>query len=321
MEVLLGALNKKDVASETKQGSQQISKQNTGRVAATSIQQAPPLEVPAKSPRRLTYAVMAIALLALAGAGVFGAMRMLRGEKPAPASPPQLTVQNPAVSTPAPVAPSETSSVSIPSAPRYSPMAGAPAQTQIPGGNRIHTPHALPPPTAASRQGNHSESEALQPLPEESVQTSAQSGIQAKLAQPPPVSPEQNPNSPQAQQIRQWLQEGRVATQARRYNDAAAAFQRVLAVAPKNPIAKAGLEYLDQLKKGDAPSPLPPNQLRSELDRADLLFQNGNYNAAINAFQAVLERNPLNARARNGLVRARKAKIAAARSNRAWDSK
>jgi serine/threonine protein kinase/class 3 adenylate cyclase len=283
MEELLAALSQKEAISNRKQRS----KQNTIGPAETSTRLTPSPEAPDGSSRQWLRAAGVIVLLALAGGGIFATLRLKRGEKTAPESLPNLTGSSRVVSTPAPVA---APSVPAPPAPQQPTTAGARAEVQAPEGDAARVQSKVTP-------------------------------VNRPQSQPLAAPPNGSRNPEQAPQVRQWLQEGYASMQARQYDQAAAAFQRVLAVAPYNQPARTGLDRLDLLKNAETPPRNPEPGVRAELNRADLLLQNGEYAGAISAFQAVLERNPNNPRARNGLARARKAKMAAARSNPLLGSK
>jgi class 3 adenylate cyclase/Flp pilus assembly protein TadD/predicted Ser/Thr protein kinase len=289
MEELLAALAKKEVGGQIAQQTgpaAQATQQSTVRIPqARPVQSPPPGQTPAGSSRRGIHPAVWVVLLALAAGGVFAAMRL--GHK-AQITPTPQAVASSQISAPAPVAASTESATSDPAVPNPPAAAAGKGQVQAPD---LKTTAASA--TAATPAGLLAESSAPTP--------------------PDSVPPEQNGN-PQAQQIRKWVLEGEAAIRAAQYDRAAAAFQQVLAVAPKNQNARAGMDYLDRMKRGTALPRLSLREVRSELDKADGLLNNGDYDGAINAFKAVIERNPDNPRAENGLFRARRAK-AAARSN------
>jgi cytochrome c-type biogenesis protein CcmH/NrfG len=295
MEEVLAALAKKDTSGpilQQKATAEEATQQRTVRIPeARPMQSPPPAQTPASASRRGIHPAVWVVLLVVAAGGVFAAMRL--GHKD-PITPAPQAVANSQISAPEPVTTPTKSATPAPAVPN--PPAAAVAKDQVPA------PDEKAPVGAATAAATTAAATPAEPIAEISTPVGGDS-----------VTPEQSGN-PQAQQIRQWVLEGEEAIRARQYDKAAAAYQQVLAVAPKNQNARAGMDYLDRLKKGTALPRLSLKEVRSELDKADALLNNGDYDGAINAFKAVVERNPDNPRAENGLMRARRAK-AAARSN------
>jgi serine/threonine protein kinase/class 3 adenylate cyclase len=287
MEELLAALAKKETGGQSVQQTgttENATQQRTVRIPeARPLQSVPPAETAVVASRRGIHPAIWVVLLVVAAGGVFAAMRLSHKE---PITPAPQAVANSQISAPDQVTASTKSTTQAPGVPN--PPAAAVAKEQVPAPDE-KTPAAVA--TAAATPA--------EPLAEISAPAAADS-----------VPPEQSGN-PQAQQIRKWVLEGEAALRNGQYDQAASAFQRVLAVAPKNQNARVGMDYLDRLKKGTALPRLSLKEVRSELDKADALLNNGDYDGAINAYRAVLERNPDNPRAEGALLRARRAKAAA----------